>query len=302
MDAASIGQDRRIVPREEWLVARRALLAREKAATRLRDSICYDRLALPWVRVEQDYVFDTPDGQRTLAELFAGRSQLMVCHFMMGPDWPAGCPGCSFLADHLDGALTHLEHHDVSLVAVARAPLSKIEAYKTRMGWQFPFVSSFESDFNFDYRVSFTKGELAKGSVDYNLTETESPRAHDELPGLSAFFRDEDGAVFHTYSTYARGPEELIGALMILDLAPKGRNETTTMDFVRRHDEYGDPPTGASNRNRQRAEYRRRSRRDRRGGGADRTPGLGDGGDGRPAGPCRHRADAAQHDLFASPR
>jgi predicted dithiol-disulfide oxidoreductase (DUF899 family) len=238
MDGASVTKDRLIVSREEWLVARRALLVREKAATRLRDSINFDRLELPWVRVEQNYTFETSEGRKTLADLFAGRSQLLVYHFMLGPDWTAGCLGCSFLADHLDGALPHLEHHDVTLVAVSRAPLGKIDAYKARMGWHFPWVSSFGSDFNFDYHVSFTKEDLAKGSVDYNFTQTESARAHDELPGLSAFFRDEEGTVFHTYSSYARGHEELIGTLMILDRAPKGRNESKTMNFVRRHDEY----------------------------------------------------------------
>ena len=233
-------QDRQIVSREAWLTARRALLAREKAATRLRDSINAERLALPWVRVEPCYTFDTPAGQETLAQLFAGRSQLIVYHFMLGPDWTAGCLGCSFLADHLGGALPHLQHHDVTLIAVSRAPLEKIEAYKARMGWRFPWVSSFGSDFNFDYHVSFSKDALAKGSVFYNFTETDAAQAHDELPGLSAFFKDASGDVFHTYSSYARGPEELIGTLMILDRAPKGRNETRTMDFVRRHDEYED--------------------------------------------------------------
>ncbi len=231
-------QSHRIVSRDAWLAARRALLVREKEATRLRDSINAERLALPWVRVERDYVFGTPGGPKRLAELFAGRSQLIVYHFMLGPDWTAGCPGCSFLADHLDGALPHLEHHDVTLVAVSRAPLAKIEAYKARMGWHFPWVSSFGSEFNFDYHVSFTKDDLAKDSVFYNFAETAVAQANDELPGLSAFFKDDAGDVFHTYSSYGRGPEELIGALMILDRAPKGRNETTTMDFVRRHDEY----------------------------------------------------------------
>jgi predicted dithiol-disulfide oxidoreductase (DUF899 family) len=195
---------------------------------------------LPWVKVEADYRFDTPDGKRTLAELFDGRGQMMVYHFMFGPDWAAGCPCCSFLADHLDGALPHLEHHDVTLLAVSRAPLVQIEAYKRRMGWRFPPVSSFATSFNHDFHVSFTKVELETGSVFYNFTETDSANANDELPGLSAFFRDEAGDIFHTYSTYSLGPEELIGALMILDRAPKGRNETTIMDFGRRHDEYED--------------------------------------------------------------
>jgi predicted dithiol-disulfide oxidoreductase (DUF899 family) len=229
-----------IVSREEWLEARKALLVKEKQATRLRDALNAERLALPWVRVEKAYRFATPAGEKSLAELFAGRSQLIVYHFMFGPEWRAGCPGCSFLADHLDGALPHLEHHDVTLTAVSRAPLDRIEAYRRRMGWRFPWVSSYGSDFNADYGVSFSEGDLAKGSVVYNFTEIASAAANDELPGLSAFVKNEAGDVFHTYSSYARGPEEMIGALMILDRSPKGRNEKTTMDFVRRHDEYQD--------------------------------------------------------------
>ncbi|MDB5407974.1 MAG: protein of unknown function thioredoxin family protein [Rhodospirillales bacterium] len=239
-------QRNQVVSREEWLTVRRALLAQEKEATHLRDKVNAARLALPWERVEKDYVFDTPAGRKTLAELFAGRSQLIVYHFMLGPDWQAGCPGCSFLADHLDGALPHLEHHDVTLIAVSRAPLDKIAAYKKRMGWRFPWASSFGSDFNYDYHASFSPEELATGKVFYNFTETESAHANDELPGLSAFAKDDSGEIFHTYSSYARGPEELIGTLMILDRAPRGRNETTTMDFVRRHDEYEEPPQAQS--------------------------------------------------------
>jgi predicted dithiol-disulfide oxidoreductase (DUF899 family) len=233
---------RPIVSREEWLAARRALLAKEKEATRLRDRVNAERLALPWVKVEKTYVFDTPQGKKSLAELFDGRSQLIVYHFMFGPDWAAGCPGCSFLADHIDGALPHLEHHDVTMIAVSRAPLPKIAAYKRRMGWRFPWVSAFGNDFNYDYHVSFTRDALASGKVFYNFSETEpGDGGNDELPGLSAFYRDAAGDIFHTYSSYARGPEELIGTLMILDRAPKGRNETTIMDFVRRHDEYEAP-------------------------------------------------------------
>jgi predicted dithiol-disulfide oxidoreductase (DUF899 family) len=235
-----------VASREEWLSARRALLTKEKEATHLRDQLNAQRLALPWVKVTADYVFDTPTGKKTLADLFAGRSQLIVYHFMLGPDWTAGCPGCSFLADHLDGALPHLEHHDVTLTAVSRGPLSKIEAYKTRMGWHFPWVSSFGSDFNFDFKVSFSKEQLAGGKVSYNFEEIPPENANDELPGLSAFFRDEAGSVFHTYSSYGRGPEELIGTLMILDRAPKGRNESSTMNFVKRHDEYKDAPEAHS--------------------------------------------------------
>jgi len=235
-----------VVSREEWLVARRALLAREKEATRQRDRLNAERLALPWVKVEKAYAFETPAGRRTLAELFDGRGQLMVYHFMLGPDWSAGCPGCSFLADHLDGALPHLEHHDVTLTAVSRAPLPKIEAYQRRMGWRFPWVSAFDSDFNHDFHVSFTPQELAGESVTYNFAEIPPSRAHDELPGLSAFIKDEAGTVYHTYSSYARGPEELIGTYMILDRAPKGRNETKGMSWMRRHDEYEDAPKAHS--------------------------------------------------------
>ena len=161
---------------------------------------------------------------------------------MLGPGWGAGCPGCSFLADHLDGALPHLEHHDVTLIVVSRAPFAEIEAYKKRMGWHFPWVSSLGSDFNFDYHVSFTKDEMANGKIFYNFTETDAASANDELFGLSAFFKDDSGNVFHTYSSYARGVEELVGTLMILDRAPMGRNERSTMDFVRRHDEYEHRP------------------------------------------------------------
>ncbi|MBV8849769.1 MAG: DUF899 family protein, partial [Methylobacteriaceae bacterium] len=159
-------------------------------------------------------------------------------HFMLGPGWAAGCPGCSFLCDHLDGALPHLEHHDVTLTAVSRAPIAEIAAYKKRMGWHFPWVSSHESNFNYDFHVSFSEDEIAKGKVAYNFTETDNKDGPTELPGASAFYKDEAGHVYHTYSSYARGLEEVIGTLMILDRAPKGRNEKSTMDFVRRHDEY----------------------------------------------------------------
>lgn len=235
-----------VVSRDVWLEARRQLLAREKEATHLRDRVNAERLALPWVKVEKDYAFDTPAGGKTLADIFDGRSQLIVYHFMLGPDWDAGCTGCSFLADHLDGTLPHLNHHDVTLVAVSRAPLQKVEAYRKRMGWGFPWVSSFGSDFNFDYHVSFSREQLAGETVFYNFTPMESAEGYDELPGLSAFYKDDAGDIFHTYSSYARGPEELIGTLMILDRAPKGRNESGTMNFVRRHDEYEDAATAHS--------------------------------------------------------
>lgn len=227
-----------IVSRDEWLKACKALLLKEKEETHLRDAVRAARLALPWERVEKNYVFDTSAGKKSLAELFDGRSQLIVYHFMLGPGWKAGCPGCSFLSDHVDGALPHLNHHDVTWVAVSRAPLNEIAAYKTRMGWRFPWVSSAGTDFNHDFHVSFTKEELASGEVEYNFTQVPTDRANDELPGLSAFFKNENGEVFHTYSSYARGPEELITTLMILDRAPLGRNENGTMNFIRRHDEY----------------------------------------------------------------
>ncbi|WP_205836942.1 thioredoxin family protein [Neorhizobium sp. T25_27] len=231
-----------VVSREEWLEASRRLLALEKEETKLRDKVRAERLAMPWVKVDKDYVFDTPKGRKSLADLFEGRSQLIIYHFMLGPDWDAGCLGCSFLSDHIDGTLPHLNNHDVTFIAVARAPLDKIEAYKKRMGWKFPWVSSFGSDFNFDYHVSFSKEDLAKEKVYYNFREVPPSEAHDELPGLSAFYRNEAGEVFHTYSSYARGGEELIGTLMILDRAPLGRNEDSTMNFVKRHDEYEQKP------------------------------------------------------------
>lgn len=235
-----------VVSREEWLEARRALLLKEKEATHLRDKVNAERMALPWVRVEKDYAFDTPNGKRSLSELFDGRSQLIIYHFMLGPDWEAGCPGCSFLSDHVDGALPHLNNHDVTWVAVSRAPIGKIEAYKTRMGWKFPWVSSASSDFNFDYHVSFSPEDLGKDKVFYNFASIPPEDANDELPGLSAFYKNDKGEIFHTYSSYARGPEELIGTLMILDRAPKGRNEDSTMNFVKRHDEYAEAPKASS--------------------------------------------------------
>ncbi|KQV68418.1 thioredoxin family protein [Rhizobium sp. Root1220] len=227
-----------VVSREEWLDARRSLLLKEKEATRLRDKVNAARMALPWVKVDKDYVFDTPQGKKNLSDLFDGRSQLLVYHFMLGPDWDAGCPGCSFLSDHVDGTLPHLNNHDVTWVAVSRAPLAKIEAYRARMGWGFPWASSFGNDFNFDYHVSFSQEDLSGDKVFYNFTPIGSADANDELPGCSAFYKNERGEIFHTYSTYARGLEEMVGTLMILDRAPKGRNEDATMDFIKRHDEY----------------------------------------------------------------
>ena len=228
----------RAVSEAEWLVARKDLLTREKEFTRLRDDLGRHRRALPWVKVEKEYTFEGTDGQETLADLFAGRSQLIVYHFMLGPGWKEGCKSCSYLADHFEGANWHLPQRDVTFVAVSRAPLDEIEAYKQRMGWRFKWLSSHKSDFNFDYHVSFTKEEEGKGEAYYNYSMGEF--ISDELPGLSVFYKDENGDLFHTYSTYARGLDLLVGTYNFLDLVPKGRdeNQESTMDWVRRHDEY----------------------------------------------------------------
>lgn len=231
-----------IVSPSDWLTARKALLAKEKEFTKARDALSAARRELPWVKVEKDYVFEGPAGQESLADLFAGKSQLMIYHFMLGPDWVQGCPSCSFLADHFDGANVHLAQRDVSLVVVSRAPLAEIEAYKKRMGWKFKWVSSHGSDFNQDFGVSFDKDDVDAKTMAYNFG-TEAVNST-ELPGLSTFIKD-DGAVFHTYSTYARGLDIIVGAYNMLDLAPKGRDENAlpwTMAWVRRHDEYEKTP------------------------------------------------------------
>lgn len=230
----------RVVSRADWLAARQALLAREKELTRASDELSRQRRALPWVKVDKRYVFDGPWGQETLADLFQGRGQLIVNHFMLGPGWKEGCVGCSFGADHVEGALVHLEHHDVSYVVVSRAPLPEIQAFQERMGWRFKWVSSFGSDFNYDYHVSFRPDD-SEGRVVYNY-ETRDFES-EELSGLSVFYKDAAGEVFHTYSCYARGGEKGLGAYMLLDLTPKGRNETgprhDLTDWVRHHDRYG---------------------------------------------------------------
>jgi predicted dithiol-disulfide oxidoreductase (DUF899 family) len=231
-----------IASTEVWLEARKALLRREKAFTRLRDELSAQRRALPWVRINKPYVFDSPEGKKTLADLFQGRSQLFIKHFMLGPGWGEGCVGCSFGADHLEAARVHLEHHDVSLVAVSRAPTAEIEAFRRRMGWQFRWVSSFDNDFNYDFHVSFTKEEVEKDEAFYNF-ETRKLQGGEEASGLSVFYRDEQGDIFHTYSAYGRGDEEIVGAYMVLDLTPKGRNEEprgNLTDWVRHHDKYAD--------------------------------------------------------------
>lgn len=228
-----------IVSHEEWIEARRELLAAEKDLTRRRDALAALRQALPWERVDKEYVFDTPEGARTLAELFEGRSQLLVQHFMLGPGWEEGCPSCSFMADHIDGMNVHLAHRDVTLVVVSRAPLAEIERFRRRMGWRFTWVSSHGSDFNYDYQVSFTPEEEARGEVRYNYAT--QPFECEELPGISAFFRNEAGEVFHTYSAYRRGVEAMMGTYAMLDLVPKGRDERSlpyTTAWVRHHDRY----------------------------------------------------------------
>ena len=228
--------DHRIGSREEWTAASKVLLVKEKQLTRLRDQLRADRQALPWVKVDKVYEFDTTEGSKTLAELFDGRSQLIVYHFMWRWDLGMGCDGCSFLCDHVDGANLHLAHHDVTFVAVSRGRLADLQAYRKRMGWRFTMVSSYGSDFNYDYHVSFTAEEVASKKAYYNFDMRDV--GSEELPGLSAFYKNDNGEVFHTYSSYARGNEETLGAYMYLDIAPLGRNETTGMDWMKRHDEY----------------------------------------------------------------
>ena len=229
-------QQHKVVSQEAWLDSRLALLNDEKELTRLRDAVNQKRLALPWVKVEKDYVFNSVAGPKTLAELFDGRSQLLVQHFMFPSGWRQGCKSCSFMADHIDGMNKHLAHHDVTLVAVSRTTLEEIEAYRARMGWDFTWVSSHDNSFNTDFRVSFTPEEVASGHIDYNFGFWNM--TGEEWPGVSAFYKDDDGNVFRTYSTYGRGVEVMMGTYAMLDIAPKGRNEREGMDWVRHHDRY----------------------------------------------------------------
>jgi predicted dithiol-disulfide oxidoreductase (DUF899 family) len=254
----------KVVSRDEWLKARVELLNEEKEFTRRSDELARQRQELPWVRVEKDYRFETDAGSAALADLFRGRSQLLVYHFMFGPDYAAGCPSCSMIADGLNGFAVHLAHHDVMLWAVSRAPLAKLEAYKRRMGWTFPWASSVGGDFNFDFNVSFTEEQQRTGA-EYNyrraghamdatpvpppvalfaeMCGTDAPTYSRDRPGMSAFAL-EDGAVYHSYSTYARGLDSLWGAYQWLDRAPKGRNEEQGV-WWKRHDEYDSQPQGA---------------------------------------------------------
>ena len=228
-----------VVSSEEWIAARKRLLEREKEFTRLRDELTAERLALPWERVAKTYVFDGPEGKETLEELFAGRSQLIVTHFMFGPDWEQGCVGCSFGMDHLDPIIDHLAQKDVTCVAVSRAPWAKIAPFKQRMGWRIKWVSSAGNDFNYDFHVSFTPAEVARGEAYYNY----AVRAigSDELSGRSVFYRNDAGEIFHTYSSFGRGGEDILSTYRYLDVVPKGRDEGAggnLSQWVRHHDRY----------------------------------------------------------------
>jgi len=233
-------ETQKVVSHEEWLRARRELLAMEKAFTHQRDALTRHRMAMPWERIEKDYDFDAPEGKRKLADLFDGRRQLLVQHFMLAPGWEEGCKSCSYMADHTDGMNVHLNHRDVTFLAVSRAPLAEIERFRRRMGWQFKWVSSYGGDFNRDFGVTFTPEEVAKGKIYYNYSSM-WPYPHEELPGISVFYKDDAGVVFHTYSTYGRGVEVMMGTYNMLDLTPKGRDEDHlkfTMEWVRHHDRY----------------------------------------------------------------
>lgn len=230
-----------IVSHDEWLAARRQLLDEEKAFTRQRDALSARRREMPWERIEKNYRFEGPEGALSFADLFAGRSQLVIYHFMLGPDWESGCKSCSFWADNFNGIDVHLARRDVTLAAVSRAPFAKIRAFKERMGWSFAWVSSSDSDFNYDFQVSFEPADLAKGEVFYNFKMQKMRLS--EMPGISVFARDDEGKIFHTYSCYQRGLDMLNGAYHFLDLVPKGRDEEGphAMAWVRHHDRYDAP-------------------------------------------------------------
>jgi predicted dithiol-disulfide oxidoreductase (DUF899 family) len=232
-------QPPKIVSHDEWTAARTAYLAEEKAFSKARDALSKKRRELPWEKVEKKYLFDGPNGKETLADLFGGKSQLIVYHFMFGPDWEQGCPSCSFVADHFDGTVIHLAQRDVTFLLVSRAPLDQIEKFKKRMGWKFKWVSSFGTDFNHDYQVSASPEEKASGNAMYNYEMTTFPS--DERPGASVFCKNGAGDIFHTYSTYGRGLDILVGTYNLLDLAPKGRDEEGlkwSMAWLRHHDRY----------------------------------------------------------------
>ncbi len=232
-------QTSRVVPHEQWVAERVAFMAKEKEFTRLRDELSRQRRELPWEKVTKSYVFDGPRGKQTLAELFEGRSQLVVYHFMFGPSWNEGCKSCSFWADNFDGIDIHLAHRDSTFLAISRAPLPKLEAYKRRMGWSFEWVSAGEGDFNYDFGVSFDAEAAKKGTAYYNYGTGQ--QVQEEMPGISVFYKDSNGDVYHTYSTYSRGIDLVNGAYNYLDLTPKGRDEGDgIMAWLRRHDQYED--------------------------------------------------------------
>jgi predicted dithiol-disulfide oxidoreductase (DUF899 family) len=243
-NAAESIEGHRVVSRDEWIAERRRLLKREKELTHLSDRLAAERRALPWVRVEKDYNFDTLDGKRSFADLFEGGRQLLVQHFMLAPGWEQGCPSCSYMADHNDGMIVHLAHRDVTFVVVSLAPLAEIERFRQRMGWKFTWVSSHGTDFNYDFKVSFTPEEVASGHIDYNYGKW--PHAYEEWPGISVFYKNDAGEIFHTYSRYGRGVEDMMGTYRMLDLVPKGRDERDVeykMEWIRHHDRY--EPTAA---------------------------------------------------------
>lgn len=236
--------EHRIATREEWIAARKLLLIKEKEHTRARDELSRQRRELPWVRVKKEYVFDAPGGKITLAELFDGRSQLFIKHFMMGPGAPHQCVGCSLEVDHIDGLVEHLQNHDVTYAVVARAPIEEIEAVRKRMSWRFPWVSSYHCDFNYDFNVSFTREQIASGRAHYNFQQAPQWAAGiEDLSGDSVFYKGESGQIFHTYSTYGRGGEQFLGIYGYLDAMPKGRNENgpyhSLMDWARPKNMYG---------------------------------------------------------------
>jgi predicted dithiol-disulfide oxidoreductase (DUF899 family) len=229
--------DHAVATHSEWLAAARELVAQEKAFTRERDKLSAKRRDMPWVEVDKLYTFHTPEGEKTLGDLFEGKSQLMVYHYMFAPGWDEGCPGCSFVSDHIDGALPHVESKDVKYVAVSRAPLAEFLPFKERMGWKFDWVSSAGTTFNYDFGVSFLPDDLSSGNVLYNYTEQKLKSQ--EQPGLTVFVKSPDGRIFRTYSTYERGLDLLLNAYNLLDLTPKGRDEAGAMDWVKFHDQYG---------------------------------------------------------------
>jgi predicted dithiol-disulfide oxidoreductase (DUF899 family) len=238
---ATMTDQHKVVSQSEWLSARKDLLAKEREFTHLRDDLSRRRREMPWVKVEKNYVFEGHSGKVPLASLFAGTHQLIVYHFMLGPGWAAGCPSCSYLADHFEGPAIHLPHRDTTLAVISRAPYPEIAAFKQRMGWRFPWVSSFGTDFNFDFQVSFKKEDLAAGKIHYNYAPGSFPA--EEAPGASVFYKDDTGSIFHTYSTYARGLDIFLGTYNFLDITPKGRDEDNlkhTMAWVRHHDRYDD--------------------------------------------------------------